>query len=54
MRTIARYFGLAAFAGLLLVFEGCAVLHGGGARRTNADVNLISFGSLNGELAPCG
>ncbi len=54
MKPIVRFFGIASFAGLLMLLEGCATLHGGGKRVTNADVTLISFGSVNGELAPCG
>ncbi len=54
MKRIVRYFGVISFVGLLMALEGCAALHGGGARKTNADVTLISFGSMNGELAPCG
>jgi hypothetical protein len=56
MKSIVRYFGLAAWVGLLVALEGCAGLYGGGGdkRLSNADVTLISFGSINGELAPCG
>ena len=54
MKTIVRFFGMASLVGLLMILEGCAGLYGGGQRKTNADVTIISFGSLNGELAPCG
>ena len=54
MKTIVRYFGIASMVGILMVLEGCAGSYGGGGRATNADVTLISFGSVNGELAPCG
>jgi hypothetical protein len=55
MKRIARFFGVAAMVSLLMVLEGCAGLYGGkGKRLTNADLTLISFGSINGELAPCG
>ena len=54
MKTIVRFFGLAAMVSVLLLLEGCAGLYGGGQRKTNADVTLISYGSVNGELAPCG
>lgn len=39
---------------LLVLLEGCAGIHGGGKRLTNSDVTIVSFGSVNGELAPCG
>jgi hypothetical protein len=54
MKPIVRFFGLAAFAGLLLFSEGCLALHGGGRRLSNADLTLVSFGSGQGELVPCG
>ena len=54
MKTIVRYFGIAAWVSILLVLEGCAGSYGGGQRKTNADVTLISYGSVDGELAPCG
>jgi hypothetical protein len=55
MKWIVRYFGLAAWVGLLITLEGCAGLYGGGGKRlSNVDLTLISFGSINGELAPCG
>ncbi len=54
MKRIVQYFGVASLVGILMVLEGCAGLYGGGKRLTNADVSLISFGSVNGELAPCG
>jgi hypothetical protein len=52
--SMLRYLGIAFLAALLVVLEGCAGLQGGGKRLTNADVTILSFGSLNGELAPCG
>ncbi len=56
MKWIARFFGIAGMVSLLMILEGCAGLYGGGGGRrlTNADLTLISFGSINGELAPCG
>ena len=51
---ILRYFGLVTLVGLLFVLEGCASYRVGGKRLTNADVTIVSFGSLQGELAPCG
>ncbi len=55
MKWIARFFGIASWLGVFALLEGCAGLYGGGGKRlTNADVTLISFGSINGELAPCG
>lgn len=53
MRSM-RLISLAAFALLLVLLEGCAGTMGGGRRVTNADVTLVSFGSVQGELAPCG
>lgn len=52
--SFARYFGLATLAGLLVLLEGCAAMSGGGRRLTNADVTIVSYGSMQGELAPCG
>jgi hypothetical protein len=51
---VLRHFGLAALVGLLVVLEGCAAYRGSGKRLTNADLTIVSFGSLQGELAPCG
>lgn len=51
---VLRHFGLAALAGLLVLLEGCAAYRGSGERLTNADLTIVSFGSLQGELAPCG
>jgi hypothetical protein len=53
MRAL-RYFGLAGLVGLLAVLEGCAAYRGSGKRLTNADLTIVSFGSVQGELAPCG
>jgi hypothetical protein len=53
-RTTIRLFGIASWLGLMLFLEGCAGLFGGRQRSTNADLTLISFGSLEGEIAPCG
>lgn len=33
---------------------GCAGLMGSERRETNAEVLVLSLGSTNGELAPCG
>ena len=49
-----RYFGCLTFLGLLVMLDGCASFRGGGGRAMNADVTLVSFGSVQGELAPCG
>ena len=49
-----RYVGLLGLAGLLVLLEGCAGSQGGGRRLTNADVTLVSFRSVQGELKPCG
>lgn len=42
--------------GLLMValIAGCAGWVGGDRRESNTEVILVSFGSTNGELAPCG
>ncbi len=39
---------------LVLLVSGCAGLMGNDRRETNAEVRILSFGSTNGELAPCG
>jgi hypothetical protein len=51
---LLRHFGMVALAGLLVVLEGCAAYRGSGKRPTNADLTIASYGSLQGELAPCG
>jgi hypothetical protein len=51
---VLRHFGLIALVGLLVVLEGCAAYRGSGKRLTNADLTIVSFGSVQGELAPCG
>lgn len=33
---------------------GCASWIGGDQRESNAEVILVSFGSTNGEIEPCG
>jgi hypothetical protein len=51
MRMIsAMLLGLLAIA----LLPGCAGMMGSERRDTNAEVILTSFGSVNGELAPCG
>ena len=54
MKLPIRLIGCAALVALLMVLEGCAGLYGGAKRKSNADLTLVSFGSINGELAPCG
>jgi hypothetical protein len=55
MNSRIRILGSAALVALLLVLEGCAGMYGGGHKRlSNADVTLVSFGSVQGELAACG
>ena len=54
MKHPARVFGCVAMVALLMFLEGCAGLYGGAKRKSNADLTLVSFGSVNGELAPCG
>ena len=50
-----RALGIPILVGLLVFLEGCAGLYGGSSKRqSNAELTLISFGSINGELAPCG
>jgi hypothetical protein len=39
---------------LLSLLAGCAGLMGSERRESNAEVQLISFGATNGEVAPCG
>ena len=51
---VLRHFGLGALIGLLAILEGCAAYRGSGQRLTNADLTIVSFGSVQGELAPCG
>jgi hypothetical protein len=46
--------GLGLSTALLLGLTACAGLFGGGRRPTNVELDIISFGSLNGELSPCG
>lgn len=38
----------------IALLPGCAGMMGTERRDTNAEVLLVSFGSVNGELAPCG
>jgi hypothetical protein len=40
--------------GSLLVGLSCSPLFRGKGRLTNAEVVIVSFGSNNGEVAPCG
>jgi len=54
MKLPIRVLGCAAMVVLLFFLEGCAGLYGGAKRKSNADLTLVSFGSINGELAPCG
>ncbi len=39
---------------LLSLLAGCAGLVGSERRESNAEVQLVSFGGTDGELAPCG
>jgi hypothetical protein len=52
--TSVRNLSLALAALLMLLLEGCAGTIGSGRRLTNADVTVVSYGSIQGELAPCG
>lgn len=47
----SSWFAATVFFGLLV---GCAGTAGNGKRLMNAELRLLSFGSVNGELAPCG
>ena len=38
----------------LALLSGCAGWMGGERRESNAEVVLISFGSTNAEISPCG
>jgi hypothetical protein len=38
----------------IAMLPGCAGMMGNERRDTNAEVVLVSFGSVSGELAPCG
>lgn len=38
----------------LALLPGCAGWMGGERRESNAEVVLISFGSTNAEISPCG
>lgn len=38
----------------MAIMPGCAGMMGSERRDTNAEVILESYGSINGELAPCG
>lgn len=38
----------------IAMMPGCAGMMGSERRDTNAEVILTSYGSVNGELAPCG
>jgi hypothetical protein len=49
-----RLLSLAALALVLVLLDGCAGAMRSGHRVTNADVTIVSFGSVQGELAPCG
>ena len=41
-------------SGLLSLIEGCAAGMKSSQRVLNAELTILSFGSVNGELAPCG
>jgi hypothetical protein len=46
--------GLGGLLFAISLVIGCGGANAGEQRLTNADVSIISFGSLNGEIAPCG
>ncbi|MCA9757602.1 MAG: hypothetical protein KDA27_17485 [Candidatus Eisenbacteria bacterium] len=45
---------LGSLAAVMALSIGCAGTQTSDKRLSNADVSLISFGSVNGEVAPCG
>jgi hypothetical protein len=55
---VIRMLRRSSLAALVLFFasllSGCAGMMGSERRESNAEVQLLSFGSTNGELAPCG
>jgi hypothetical protein len=51
---VLRHFGPAFLVGLVFLLGGCAAYRGTHGRLTNADLTILSFGSVQGELAPCG
>ena len=53
LRLSSSALGFWTVLGALAAIVGCAG-HFGGARSSNADLTMISFGSLYGETAECG
>ncbi len=55
MSTARVRFSMLLLASLVLALvQACAGGYQAGKRPVNADLVLLSFGSVNGELAPCG
>lgn len=55
MKTIWRALALlGTVASLIAVGSACVGTASAEKRECNADVSLISFGSVHGEVAPCG
>jgi len=54
MRAGFRVAGWATLVAALAFLTGCAGLYGGAKRKTNADLTLVAFGSVHGELSACG
>lgn len=55
MKTIWRAVALlGTVAGILAAGSACVGTASAEKRESNADVSLISFGSVHGEVAPCG
>lgn len=54
MRLNTRTMGLAGLLFTISLVIGCGGASAGEERLSNADLSIISFGSLNGEIAPCG
>lgn len=54
MRPNYRSMGLVGLLFAASLAVGCGGANAGDRRLTNADLSIISFGSVNGEIAPCG
>lgn len=54
MKLAARFLCLSLLVFFFAGLEGCAGTAGSGKRLLNAELRILSFGSVNGELAPCG
>lgn len=56
MKILAGVGGSVSLAALLIYMSGCALAPGAGSGRrlTNADLTIVSFGSVHGEVDHCG